>query len=90
VHFDRAGGAQHALDGSNTRRGLLSSDEFEEMVREDGSSGVTWNPSIFEKAIVGSRDSDEALADLRNATIADPEPPDVPHSITGTRPENWR
>ena len=40
----------------NIRSGLLTSGEFERMVREDGLSGVTSNPSIFEKAIVGSSD----------------------------------
>ena len=35
------------------------------MVREDGLSGLTSNPSIFEKAIVGSTDYDDALAELR-------------------------
>jgi transaldolase len=49
----------------NIRRALLTSGEFERMVRVDGLSGVTSNPSIFEKAIVGSTDYDEALADLR-------------------------
>jgi transaldolase / glucose-6-phosphate isomerase len=52
----------------NIRRGLLTSGEFERMVREDGLSGVTSNPSIFEKAIVGSTDYDEALAEARAAT----------------------
>ncbi len=64
----------------NIRRGLLSSGEFERMVREDGLSGVTSNPSIFEKAIVGSSDYDEALAEVRNATAADRESPD-PKSV---------
>ena len=50
----------------NIRRGLLTSGEFERMVREDGLSGVTSNPSIFEKAIVGSTDYDEALAEVRD------------------------
>jgi len=43
-------------------RRLLQSGEFERLVREDGSSRVTSNPSIFEKAIVGSTDYDAALA----------------------------
>ncbi len=49
----------------NMRRALLTSGELERMVREDGLSGLTSNPSIFEKAIVGSTDYDEALAELR-------------------------
>lgn len=31
------------------RRSVLTSGEFERMVREDGLSGVTPNPSIFER-----------------------------------------
>lgn len=48
------------------RRSLLTSGDFERMVREDGLSGVTSNPSIFEKAIVGSTDYDDALATSRS------------------------
>jgi transaldolase len=60
----------------NIRRGLLTSGEFERMVREDGLSGVTSNPSIFEKAIVGSTDYDDALAEAR-AAATDGEAPDA-------------
>jgi transaldolase/glucose-6-phosphate isomerase len=60
----------------NIRRGLLSSGEFARMVREDGLSGVTSNPSIFEKAIVGSTDYDEALAEVR-ATAPDAKALDI-------------
>ena len=49
----------------NMRRALLTSGELERMMREDGLSGLTSNPSIFEKAIVGSTDYDDALAELR-------------------------
>jgi transaldolase/glucose-6-phosphate isomerase len=49
----------------NMRRALLTSGELERMAREDGLSGLTSNPSIFEKAIVGSTDYDEALGELR-------------------------
>ena len=45
------------------RRGLLKSGELRELV-ETGISGVTSNPTIFEKAIVGSTDYDEALLAL--------------------------
>jgi transaldolase len=45
-------------------RGLLESGELGRLVREDGLSGVTSNPSIFEKAIGGSHDYDEAIARL--------------------------
>ncbi|MGZ4202094.1 MAG: bifunctional transaldolase/phosoglucose isomerase, partial [Thermoleophilaceae bacterium] len=46
------------------RRSLIESGELERMVREDSLRGVTANPSIFEKAILGSPDYDEELAEL--------------------------
>ena len=46
----------------NVRRALLTSGELVGMVEEDGLGGVTSNPSIFEKAISGSKDYTEALA----------------------------
>ncbi len=45
------------------RRGLLTSGEFKQLIAQ-GISGVTSNPTIFEKAIVGSADYDEALQKL--------------------------
>ena len=45
------------------RRGLIKSGEFHQLV-EMGISGVTSNPTIFEKAIVGSTDYDEVLPAL--------------------------
>ncbi|MDQ6945869.1 MAG: bifunctional transaldolase/phosoglucose isomerase, partial [Actinomycetota bacterium] len=64
----------------NIRRGLLASGEFERMVREDGLSGVTSNPSIFEKAIAGSTDYDEALAEVRTASALEAKAPN-PKSV---------
>ena len=55
----------------NMRRALLTSGELERMMREDGLSGLTSNPSIFEKAIVGSTDYDDALAELRGGSPPD-------------------
>ena len=49
----------------NIERGMLRSGQLERMVREQGLRGLTSNPSIFEKAILGSRDYDEALAAAR-------------------------
>src|SRR5258706_14608814 len=46
------------------RRNLLRSGELKRLVDEDGIRGVTSNPTIFEKAIVGSTDYDEALRTL--------------------------
>ncbi|MCX5684634.1 MAG: transaldolase [Planctomycetota bacterium] len=54
-------------------RGLLDSGELERLVREDGLSGVTSNPAIFEKAIAGSHDYDEAIARLAAAGKAPAE-----------------
>ncbi|MFQ5937887.1 MAG: transaldolase family protein, partial [Acidiferrobacterales bacterium] len=45
----------------NIRRGLITSGELKHMVDEDGLLGVTSNPSIFEKAVAGSNDYDEAI-----------------------------
>ncbi|MDP3061918.1 MAG: transaldolase [Chloroflexota bacterium] len=50
----------------NIRRGLLTSGEFQRMV-ETGVSGVTSNPTIFEKAIAESADYDAALLSLARA-----------------------
>ena len=38
------------------RRQMIISGELHRLVEEDGLKGVTSNPSIFEKAIAGSRD----------------------------------
>ena len=43
------------------RRSLLTSGELGRLVDEDGLRGVTSNPSIFEKAIVGSTDYQDIL-----------------------------
>ncbi len=43
------------------RRSLITSGELQSLVEEDGLRGVTSNPAIFEKAIVGSTDYTEAL-----------------------------
>jgi len=48
----------------NIQRGMLKSGELARMIREDGLRGVTSNPTIFEKAIGGSADYDEALGRL--------------------------
>jgi len=43
------------------QRNLIRSGELKRLVDEDGIRGVTSNPTIFEKAIAGSTDYDEAL-----------------------------
>lgn len=46
------------------RRGMISSGELKQLIEEDGLRGVTSNPSIFEKAITGSRDYDDDIRTL--------------------------
>ena len=43
------------------RRSLITSGELKRLVAEDGLRGVTSNPSIFEKAIVGSTDYEDVI-----------------------------
>src|SRR5438445_12380458 len=43
------------------RRSLVEGGELARMVAEESLRGVTANPSIFEKAILGSTDYDEDL-----------------------------
>jgi transaldolase/glucose-6-phosphate isomerase len=50
----------------NIRRGLITSGELQHLVDNDGLMGVTSNPAIFEKAITGSTDYNEALQALEH------------------------
>jgi transaldolase len=43
------------------RRKMIASGELKQLIEEDGISGVTSNPSIFEKAIAESQDYDESI-----------------------------
>jgi len=43
------------------RRGMLKDGELARLIAEDGVTGITSNPSIFEKAIAGSHDYDESI-----------------------------
>lgn len=45
-------------------RGTVASGELQQRIEEDGVSGVTSNPSIFEKAITKGDDYDETIRDL--------------------------
>jgi len=47
----------------NIRRQLISSGELARL-RDEGITGVTSNPTIFEKAVSGSTDYDEAMVEL--------------------------
>ncbi len=46
------------------RRSLLTSGDLKRMIEQDGITGVTVNPTIFDKAISGSHDYDRALTQL--------------------------
>ena len=46
------------------RRSLMTSGELQRMIEEDAVVGMTSNPTIFEKAIGGSSDYDDALREL--------------------------
>jgi transaldolase/glucose-6-phosphate isomerase len=46
------------------RRSLITCGELQRLITQDGLAGVTSNPTIFEKAIVGSTDYKEFLASL--------------------------
>ncbi|MCW2989829.1 MAG: transaldolase [Solirubrobacterales bacterium] len=45
------------------RRTLITEGELQRLIDEDSLRGVTSNPAIFEKAILGSSDYDETLAE---------------------------
>src|SRR5258707_8324740 len=47
----------------NIRRQLITSGELARL-RDEGITGVTSNPTIFEKAVSGSTDYDEAMVGL--------------------------
>jgi transaldolase len=49
------------------RRSLITTGELDRMIAEDAITGITSNPSIFEKAIGGSSDYDETLNKLIRA-----------------------
>jgi transaldolase len=46
------------------RRDTVTSGELKRLIEQDGISGVTSNPSIFEKAIGGSHDYDDQIRNL--------------------------
>jgi transaldolase len=49
------------------RRQMIESGELKKLIDADGLKGVTSNPSIFQKAIAGSTDYDEAIRSLVQA-----------------------
>ena len=46
------------------RRNLFASGELKRLITDDGVTGVTSNPSIFEKAIAGSTDYQDAILEF--------------------------
>src|ERR1700754_4902610 len=46
------------------RRGLVQDGELRKLVEEDSLRGMTSNPAIFEKAILGADEYDEQIAQL--------------------------
>src|SRR5207342_3797888 len=46
------------------RRGLIQGGELQRLIDEDSLRGVTSNPAIFEKAILGSDDYDDVLESM--------------------------
>src|SRR6201981_1457647 len=51
------------------RRSLITSGELKRLVVEDGLRGVTSNPAIFEKAIVGSTDYEAVIDSPESAAL---------------------
>jgi transaldolase len=52
------------------RRQMIDSGELKRLIEADGLKGVTSNPAIFQKAIAGSRDYDEAIRTMTQAGAA--------------------
>ncbi len=55
----------------NIQRGLLVSGELQRLIDNDAVTGVTSNPTIFEKAIGGSSDYDDAITALVGQGVTD-------------------
>ena len=56
----------------NISRGLIEDGELQRLVDEDGVTGVTSNPTIFEKAMGGTDRYDDAFAQVVEAGTDDP------------------
>src|SRR5205823_11111023 len=53
------------------RRDLIIKGELKRLIQEDGLRGMTSNPAIFEKAIVGSTDYADILASFKKRSDLD-------------------
>ncbi len=63
----------HSFWYDNIHRRMLASGELKRMIDEDGLRGMTSNPTIFEKAIAGSADYDDAIRELVGRGLEVPE-----------------
>ena len=57
----------------NLSRTLIQSGQLKRLIVEEGITGITSNPTIFQKAISGSRDYDSSLQGLLKKGIRDPK-----------------
>lgn len=55
----------------NLSRNLIKSGELKRFIDEDGITGITSNPTIFQKAISGSMDYDASLKSLMQKEVRD-------------------
>ena len=55
----------------NLSRHLIDSGELKRLIDEDGVTGITSNPTIFQKAISGSRDYDASIKALLEKGVRD-------------------
>ncbi|MEE2709915.1 MAG: transaldolase [Gemmatimonadota bacterium] len=53
----------------NIERSLITSGKLQEMIDKDNLMGITSNPAIFEKAITGSADYDEAIEKMAHENL---------------------
>ena len=51
------------------RRGMITSGQLQALIDQDGLMGMTSNPAIFEKAIAGSTDYDDAVKQAASGLI---------------------
>ncbi|MGD0626115.1 MAG: transaldolase [Thermodesulfobacteriota bacterium] len=55
----------------NLSRDLIHSGELKRLIEEDGVTGITSNPTIFQKAISGSKDYDASIQSMLEKGIRD-------------------
>jgi transaldolase len=54
-------------------RELVTTDQLDRLITEDAVTGMTSNPTIFEKAIAEGEDYDEQLRQLLSAGVTSPD-----------------